>query len=96
MFLFPAYFQSGYPIYSAKSVRFRMGHCKSAVDEGSDLSADEMFIWTYTSPEFPMAQVSLLVAFFLSTFAEEIVFLVWLYLFLSQLLDLRGREETAC
>ncbi|KAM3698624.1 hypothetical protein ACJW31_06G201600 [Castanea mollissima] len=60
---FKAFFQPGSPIYSAKSVRFRMGHPKSPNDLGSHLlgdplpSADDTFIWTYTSPEFPMAQV---------------------------------------
>ncbi|KAM3698620.1 hypothetical protein ACJW31_06G201400 [Castanea mollissima] len=59
---FKAFFQPGSPIYSAKSVRFRMGHPKSPNDLGSHLlgdplpSADDTFIWTYTSPEFPMAQ----------------------------------------
>ncbi|XP_065638984.1 F-box protein At4g00755 isoform X3 [Quercus suber] len=66
---FKAYFQRGSPIYSAKSVRFRMGHPKSPNDLGSHLlcdslpSADETFIWTYTSPEFPMAQESCLQQF---------------------------------
>nr|XP_023898815.1 F-box protein At4g00755-like [Quercus suber]POE52788.1 f-box protein [Quercus suber] len=59
---FEAFFQPGSPIYSAKSVRFRMGHPKSPNDLGCHLpgdplpSADDTFIWTYTSPEFPMAQ----------------------------------------
>lgn len=60
---FQAYFQMGSPIYSAKAVRFRMGHCKTSVGQGTDNSgqasqgsADERFIWTYTSPEFPMVQ----------------------------------------
>ena len=40
-----------------------MGHPKSPNDLGCRLmgdplpSADDTFIWTYTSPEFPMAQV---------------------------------------
>lgn len=61
---FQAFFQPGSPIYSAKSVRFRMGHFKSPIDPGRDLmemlwqqSADEsIFVWTHTSQEFPMAQ----------------------------------------
>lgn len=63
MFIFSAYFQSGSPIYSAKSVRFRMGYPKIRTDVGKALlgysypSADDKFIWTYTSQEFPMAQV---------------------------------------
>ncbi|KAF8026578.1 hypothetical protein BT93_F3157 [Corymbia citriodora subsp. variegata] len=41
---FQDYFiEPGSPIYSAKSARFRM---------------DDKFVWTYTSPEFPMAQAS--------------------------------------
>ncbi|KAH7865508.1 hypothetical protein Vadar_007530 [Vaccinium darrowii] len=58
-----AYFRRGLPIYSAKAVRFRMGHPRSPIGIGSD-SRDEFeaghensaFIWTYTSPQFPMAQ----------------------------------------
>ncbi|PSS13972.1 F-box protein [Actinidia chinensis var. chinensis] len=60
---FQAYFQPGKPIYSVKSVRFRMGHPRSPTDIGNDLGdlplqlpADDKFIWTYTSQEFPMAQ----------------------------------------
>lgn len=49
----PAHFQMGSPIYSAKSVRFKMGHVKVSFDA----SDDELFAWTYTSPEFPMTQV---------------------------------------
>ncbi|KAM4094561.1 hypothetical protein ACB094_06G204500 [Castanea mollissima] len=66
---FKAFFQPGSPIYSAKSVRFRMGHPKSPNDLGSHLlgdslpSADDTFVWTYTSPEFPMAQESCLQKF---------------------------------
>lgn len=59
---FEAYFQPGKPIYSAKSVRFRLGHPKSSKDESDLLKmpqqqpADDKFIWTYTSEEFPMTQ----------------------------------------
>nr|GLL40662.1 F-box protein At4g00755-like [Ipomoea trifida] len=58
---FEAYFQPGKPIYSAKSVRFRMGHPKSSkeidcLDVPTDQPADEKFVWTYTSEEFPMSQ----------------------------------------
>nr|AFK39809.1 unknown [Lotus japonicus] len=49
---FQAYFQMGGPIYSAKSVRFKMGHINASLDA----SADEKIVWTYTSPEFPMTQ----------------------------------------
>lgn len=62
---FQAYFQSGLPVYSAKSVRFRVGYCRSCANVGRALvrchyarSPDEKFIWTYTSQEFPMAQKS--------------------------------------
>ncbi|GAV72485.1 F-box-like domain-containing protein [Cephalotus follicularis] len=59
---FQAYFQYGFPVYSAKAVRFRMGHPKFPVElqDGINKSTaghyfeDEKFIWTYTSPEFPM------------------------------------------
>lgn len=54
-----AYFQYGFPIYSAKALRFRLGHPK-LLDENNmtDDLGDEKFIWTYTSPEYPMIQVS--------------------------------------
>lgn len=46
-----------------------MGHPKTSLDH----SADEQFVWTYTSPEFPMAQVcnftsSMLASFQLNDF----------------------------
>ena len=62
-----AYFQDGFPIYSAKAVRFKMGHQKLSVNSSTSVSnglavdyssASDHFIWTYVSPEFPMAQVS--------------------------------------
>ncbi|KAJ4727022.1 F-box protein [Melia azedarach] len=57
---FQAYFQWGLPIYSAKTVRFRMGYLQSPVDdpvgEPCQDSVDDKFICTYTSQEFPMAQ----------------------------------------
>ncbi|OIT04517.1 PREDICTED: F-box protein At4g00755-like isoform X1 [Nicotiana attenuata] len=58
---FEAYFQTGKPIYSAKSVRFRLGHPKIS-DENDILQvpqeqpADDKFIWTYTSEVYPMVQ----------------------------------------
>ncbi|XP_060218773.1 F-box protein At4g00755-like isoform X6 [Lycium barbarum] len=59
---FKVYFHHGKPICSANSVRFRLGHPKSSRDK-SDLlhlpqqqPADDKFIWTYTSEEFPMRQ----------------------------------------
>uniref|UniRef100_A0A6N2L8T3 F-box domain-containing protein n=1 Tax=Salix viminalis TaxID=40686 RepID=A0A6N2L8T3_SALVM len=57
---FQAYFQRGSPIYSAISVRFLMGHAKcpmgDPLGEPLDDTAHDKFIWTYSSPEFPMAQ----------------------------------------
>ncbi|WKA07129.1 hypothetical protein VitviT2T_024991 [Vitis vinifera] len=62
---FQAYFQFGHPIYSAKAVRFRMGHQMYPMERGGDAANDpaagfdsleDQYIWTYTSPEFPMAQ----------------------------------------
>ncbi|KAH1207001.1 F-box protein [Glycine max] len=63
---FQAYFQHGFPIYSAKAVRFRMGHSKhpmeleSPVDNmaANHVLGNNQFIWTYTSPEFPMLQIA--------------------------------------
>ncbi|KAK0582899.1 hypothetical protein LWI29_030927 [Acer saccharum] len=52
---FQAFFQPGGPIYSAKAVRFRMGHVKRPLDVLQD-SVHDSFVWTYTSEEFPMAQ----------------------------------------
>ncbi|KAK9291392.1 hypothetical protein L1049_019339 [Liquidambar formosana] len=69
---FQAYFQFGHPIYSAKAVRFQMGHSKylveiesGIIDESAagHISSDDKFIWTYTSPEFPMAQENCLQKF---------------------------------
>ncbi|KAL3649521.1 hypothetical protein CASFOL_005924 [Castilleja foliolosa] len=53
--------EPGCPIYSPKSVRFRMGHPKSIenLEMGIcpiDRPSLDKFVWTYTSPEFPMAQ----------------------------------------
>ncbi|KAK4431525.1 F-box protein [Sesamum alatum] len=62
---FQAYFQFGLPIYSAKAVRFQMGHPKVPLQEYSDVFdklleyqdlSDDKFVWTYRSPEYPMAQ----------------------------------------
>ncbi|KAK0580795.1 hypothetical protein LWI29_006312 [Acer saccharum] len=59
---FQAFFQWGLPIYSAKAVRFRMGHVKRPkppagrpLDVLQD-SVHDSFVWTYTSKVFPMAQ----------------------------------------
>lgn len=60
---FQAYFQFGFPIYSAKAVRFRMGYPKHPMNVESDITDEsaadhkyngDKFVWTYTSPEFPM------------------------------------------
>nr|XP_033511650.1 F-box protein At4g00755-like isoform X2 [Nicotiana tomentosiformis] len=62
---FQAYFQFGFPIYSAKAVRFRVGHPNVKIDVESDDRHEsaaaqgsllDKIIWTYTSPAFPMAQ----------------------------------------
>ncbi|KAK2650428.1 hypothetical protein Ddye_017917 [Dipteronia dyeriana] len=61
---FQAFFQWGLPIYSAKAVRFRMGHIKLPADCPLDDLQDSVlqdsvrdsFVSTYTSEEFPMAQ----------------------------------------
>ncbi|KAJ0435133.1 putative F-box domain-containing protein [Helianthus annuus] len=58
----------GYPIYSSGFVRFRMGHPKSWKELNYDFikaqeCADDKFIWTYTSPMFPVAQENCLQTF---------------------------------
>ncbi|KAK1615338.1 hypothetical protein QYE76_020855 [Lolium multiflorum] len=69
---FEAYFQRGDPIYSAKAVRFRMGHYKlprgsesfvTHKDENKMVNADKNYMWTYTSPEYPMLQENVLQSF---------------------------------
>lgn len=64
---FQAFFQQGFPIYSAKSVRFRMGHSKStmndSINELGQSSIDEKLVWTYISPEFPMSHENCLQKF---------------------------------
>uniref|UniRef100_A0ACD5WI21 Uncharacterized protein n=1 Tax=Avena sativa TaxID=4498 RepID=A0ACD5WI21_AVESA len=69
---FKAYFQIGQPIYSPKMVRFRMGHSKltresesfvTEEDENQAVTADENYVWTYTSPEFPVLQENSLQTF---------------------------------
>ncbi|KAF2315676.1 hypothetical protein GH714_040202 [Hevea brasiliensis] len=53
------------PYISSKAVRFRLGHHKFPLQLENNVtvnsafnhnSMDDKFIWTYTSPEFPMAQ----------------------------------------
>ncbi|XP_010933880.1 F-box protein At4g00755 [Elaeis guineensis] len=69
---FKAFFQFGDPIYSAKSVRFRMGYSRpsqgtgSCVTDGyakSHADADDNYSWMYVSPEFPMVQENVLQSF---------------------------------
>ncbi|XVF09812.1 hypothetical protein REPUB_Repub07fG0128500 [Reevesia pubescens] len=73
---FQAYFQYDFPIYSSKAVRFRMGHPRLLEElhiDSTDSStpshklADNKFVWTYISPEFPMAQDNCLQKFKLPT-----------------------------
>ncbi|KAI3444609.1 hypothetical protein Pfo_001274 [Paulownia fortunei] len=65
---FEAFWEPGKPVYSAKSVRFRMGHPKSIADVELEIcpvqqpSVDK-YVWTYTSPQFPMTQESRLQQF---------------------------------
>lgn len=69
---FQAYFQFGFPIYSAKAVRFRLGHLKPTYEIEEDMKDEstaalrfirDNVVWTYTSPSFPMAQESRLQKF---------------------------------
>ncbi|CAA2977741.1 F-box At4g00755-like [Olea europaea subsp. europaea] len=61
---FQAYFQLGFPIYSSKAVRFRVGHPKVPLDvQDVEEFSDDKYVWTYTSPEFPMAQENFLQKF---------------------------------
>lgn len=69
---FKAFFQIGDPIYSSKAVRIRLGHSKLPPGEESFVTdenenqkaiADENYVWTYTSPEFPMLQENVLQTF---------------------------------
>ncbi|XP_021748466.1 F-box protein At4g00755-like [Chenopodium quinoa] len=61
---FQAFFQSDSPIYSAKAVRFHMGHRILPNDDGDHCDeihegrecAEKKFVWTYTSQDFPMTQ----------------------------------------
>ncbi|XXG43258.1 hypothetical protein AAC387_Pa01g3333 [Persea americana] len=67
---FRAYFQPGFPIYSSKAVRFRMGHSKCPLDMRSmdefmagQRCNDDNYIWTFVSPIFPMLQENSLQTF---------------------------------
>ncbi|RZC59038.1 hypothetical protein C5167_006345 [Papaver somniferum] len=68
---FEAYFQYGSPIYSAKAVRFRIGHFTDHYTETDLVDVFEVghrhieddVVWTYTSEYFPMAQENCLQKF---------------------------------
>ncbi|XP_050220679.1 F-box protein At4g00755-like [Mercurialis annua] len=69
---FQAYFQYDFPIYSSKSVRFKLGHAKFPlqIENGATVnslsnynSTGSEFVWTYTSPEYPMIQENCLQKF---------------------------------
>lgn len=66
---FKAFFQYGYPIYSAMAVRFKMGYPRLAQETTTDEHAthqeltDDSYIWTYVSQEFPMVQENTLQSF---------------------------------
>lgn len=70
---FQAYFQFGFPIYSATAVRFRVGHPNVKIDVESDNGLESVaaqarsfcdkIVWTYTSPEFPLVQENILQKF---------------------------------
>eukprot|EP00246_Nothoceros_aenigmaticus_P009988 TRINITY_DN26265_c0_g1_i1.p1 TRINITY_DN26265_c0_g1~~TRINITY_DN26265_c0_g1_i1.p1 ORF type:complete len:430 (+),score=39.72 TRINITY_DN26265_c0_g1_i1:227-1516(+) len=73
---FKAYFQQGSPVYSAKSVRIRLGSLREkSSDFGSDMGAmseanrftEADFDWAYVSPEYPMEQKDSLQSFKLQT-----------------------------
>ncbi|XP_073125637.1 F-box protein At4g00755-like isoform X2 [Henckelia pumila] len=86
---FEAFFQAGKPIYSAKFVRFRVGYPKNPNEiekDASQTSADDKFIWSYTSRRFPMTQENRLQPFKL----EEPVLCIGGYL----QIELLGRVQT--
>ncbi|MCL7048085.1 hypothetical protein MKW94_005850, partial [Papaver nudicaule] len=65
-------FEDNYFIYSAKAVRFRIGHVKEPQREkyimeysdlGSQTCIEDHVVWTYTSEKFPMVQESCLQSF---------------------------------
>ncbi|MCL7035889.1 hypothetical protein MKW94_009225 [Papaver nudicaule] len=68
---FQAFFQYGFPIYSAKAVRFRVGHFTDPdletdlVDEfeAGHRHIEDHVVWTYTSEDFPMVQENCLQKF---------------------------------
>ncbi|TVU42569.1 hypothetical protein EJB05_08985 [Eragrostis curvula] len=68
---FRVFFQPGHHIFSAQYVRFRLGYPKVplqsddlvSVENEGELTSDSNYIWTYTSPEFPMLQENVLQSF---------------------------------
>ncbi|KAJ0962078.1 hypothetical protein J5N97_029906 [Dioscorea zingiberensis] len=68
---FRAFFQFGFPIYSAKAVRFRISCSRVLREKGADKTGQHATgrdssdgnIWDYVSPEFPMAQENTLQSF---------------------------------
>ncbi|CAA0842620.1 F-box protein [Striga hermonthica] len=62
------FWETGKPVYSARSVRFRLGHSKLLSEADIDTflinrpSLDK-YVWTYASPWFPMRQESCLQTF---------------------------------
>ncbi|KAK6155766.1 hypothetical protein DH2020_010014 [Rehmannia glutinosa] len=71
--------------FQAKAVRFQIGHPKVPLDLESDERdellevqhfSDDEFVWTYSSPEFPMVQVTFLdmLKFFVGNFQENDIF----------------------
>ncbi|KAJ1283791.1 hypothetical protein BS78_03G153600 [Paspalum vaginatum] len=64
---YQVYFYYSQPIFSSKMVRFQIGRSKlpysSAEVNNQSVIADENYVWTYTSPEFPMAQENVLQSF---------------------------------
>ncbi|CAD6238471.1 unnamed protein product [Miscanthus lutarioriparius] len=58
---YKVFFYDGQPIFSSKMVRVRIGRSKPsrgmAEVDNQTVIADENYVWTYTSPDFPMRQV---------------------------------------
>ncbi|CAL5211863.1 unnamed protein product [Lathyrus oleraceus] len=59
---FQDYVNDGFPIYSAKAIRFRLGRARDPMEIDSnfvlhdEMAFSRLSIWTYTSPIFPMSQ----------------------------------------
>ncbi|KAJ4777334.1 hypothetical protein LUZ62_016113 [Rhynchospora pubera] len=66
---FQEFFQNDDRIYSSKFVRFKLGHSKLPVTlaisklQQSHQIADENYVWTYISPQYPMEQENVLQSF---------------------------------